>query len=192
MRTTLAVDEDIAKSFADIVKKKNMVIFSVTNDAIKLTTELLKEDIEPEEMLFFIKLVRLMDAIDVVPIPGYLNEEILNKLYYIEKDKLYEIFVKTGKEVSSVFKALMPNITNVLSFAKSLVKFFPLKKIEVEEKGGKIRLLVVGAGKSLVTTNCVLHFLRGFLEGYKTKIVEETVGIGIIDITFTPLQNYNY
>lgn len=184
MRTTLAVDENIAKNFSDIVKKKNMVIYSVTNSAIELATELIKEGINPDEALTFIKLMRVLDSIDTIPIPGYLNEEILNELYKIEKDKLYEVFQKTGKEVASVFKTLLPDLESVIELAKSLTKFFPLKKIEFEKKNNKYRLLVVGAGKSEVTTNCVAHFVRGFLSSYGAKIVEEKIGIGVLDLTF--------
>jgi len=184
MRTTLAVDEKIAKSFSEIVKKKNMVIYSVTNDAILLATELLKEGIDPTEALTFIKLMKIMDSIDVIPIPGKLNEEILNKLYSIEKDKLYEIFYKTGQEVAGVFKPFMPDLSNIIGMLNSLTKFFPLKKIEIEEKNMKYRLVATGAGKSPVTTNCVLYFARGFLNAYKANIVEEKVSTGVIDITF--------
>ncbi|HLI46049.1 MAG TPA: hypothetical protein VKU94_02535 [Geobacterales bacterium] len=184
MRTTLAVDEKVAKNFSEIVKKKNMVIYSVTNEAINLAIELLKEDIEPDEALTFIKLMKIMDSIDVIPLPGYLNEEILNKLYSVEKDALYDTFLKTGKEVAAVFKAFMPNLIDIIKLARSLIKFFPLKKIEVEELGSKYRLLVAGAGKSPVTTNCVLYFLRGFLDGYDAKILEEKVSTGVIDVIF--------
>lgn len=186
MRTTLAVDENIAKIFSDTVKKKNMIIFSVTNEAIKLATELLKEGIEPAEALTFIKLMKVMDSIDVIPIPGYLNEEILNKLYKIEKDELYDTFYKTGKEVGGVFKAFMPSLMDVLNLARSLTKFFPLKKIEVKTKNNKLRLLVAGAGKSIVTTNCVLYFVKGFLDSYGAKVIEEKVSTGVLDLTFIP------
>lgn len=184
MRTTLAVDEKIAKNFSEIVKKKNMVIYSVTNSAITLATELLKEDIDPEEALLFLRLMKVMDAVDVIPIPGYLNENLLNKLYGVEKEKLYDTFYNTGKEISMVFKAFIYDLMDVIKLARVLVKFFPLKKIEIEEKNSKYRLVVAGAGKSPVTTKCVLYFMKGFLEGYNAVILEEKSSTGIIDVTF--------
>jgi len=188
VRTTLAVDENIAKEFSKIVKEKNKVIYAVTNQAINLTIELLKEDVNPDDALMFWRLFKMIAMVDAILIPGSLNETILNKLYSYEKDKVYKIFYDTGREIALKFKVYFPDLSSLLNILNILIRFFPLKKFDLikkEEKKGTInRLILVGAGQSIITTNCVMSFIRGFFETYGAVIIKETVNLGLIDIEF--------
>jgi len=137
MRTTLAIDENIAKEFSKIVKEKNKVIFSATNSAIQLATELLKDGIELEDAILFWRLFKVFGLVDTLPIPGSLNEILLNRLYHHEKEELYKIFYETGKEIALKFKIYFADLITLLSLSNSLIKFFPLKKFEFTKLDNK-------------------------------------------------------
>lgn len=188
IRTTLAVDEKIAKEFSKVVKEKSKVIFSVTNSAIQLTTELLRDGVDPEEVHTYWQIFKLMGVIDVIPIPGTLNENILNRLYNYEKDKVYELFYETGKEVANKFKVYMTDLTQILNVVKNLGKFFPLRKIEFSTVSDKLeeryKLVLIGAGLSLVTSKCLHSFIKGFFEVYNAAIINEEVSVGFINVEF--------
>jgi len=188
IRTTLAVDEKIAKEFSKVVKEKSKVIFSVTNTAIQLTTEFLKDGVDPEEVYTYWQIFKLMGLIDIIPIPSTLNETLLNKLYSYEKEKLYDFFLETGKEVANKFKVYMSDLVQILNVVKNLVKFFPLRKIEftktTDKLGDRYKLVLIGAGLSLVTSKCLHSFIKGFFEVYNATIISEEVSVGFISIDF--------
>jgi hypothetical protein len=188
IRTTLAVDEKIAKEFSKIVKEKSKVIFSVTNSAIQLTTELLKDDVDPEEVHMYWQIFKLMGLIDVIPLPGTLNEKILNTFYNYEKEKVYELFYETGKEVANKFKIYMSDLIQILNAVKNIAKFFPLRKIEfskvTDKLGERYKLVLIGAGLSLVTSKCLHSFIKGFIEVYNATVISEVVSVGFINIEF--------
>jgi hypothetical protein len=187
MRTTLAVDENIAKEFSKIVKEKNKVIFSVTNSSIQLATELLKDDIEIEDAILFWRLFKMMGMVDTLPIPGSLNETLLNRLYKHEKDALYKIFYETGKEIALKFKIYFNDLVSLLTLTGSLIKFFPLKKFEftkLDVNKKKYKIVLVGAGQSIVATNCLVQFIKGFFEVYNAEIIKEEVTTGLVNMEF--------
>jgi hypothetical protein len=62
------------------------------------------------------------------------------------------------------------------------LKKFEFTKLDANKK--KYKIILVGAGQSIVATNCLVQFIKGFFEVYNAEIIKEEVTTGLVNVEF--------
>jgi hypothetical protein len=182
-RSSLAVESSIAEQLSKLAEEKHMTLYSLTNQILQTSLEMLREDFEPVDIKNLWQVYRILRDMDAVVLPADFMDSLIADLYKVEKDELLEKFHQLGRDVGRYLQVVSEEFDIILDIGQRFSRFFPLKKVEFKYQGdGSYEISVVGAGGRIETTRCMYEALKGILEEYGATIKDESITKGLIRV----------
>lgn len=182
-RSSIAVDSSIAEQLSKLAEEKHMTLYSLTNQILQVSLEMLREDYEPMDLKNLWQVYRILRDVDAVVLPADFMDTLIAELYRTNKDELLKRFYQLGRDVGKYLQVVSEEFDAILHIAQKVSRFFPLKKVEFKYlSNDTYEVSVVGAGGRVETTWCMYEALRGILEEYGANIKDESVTKGLIRV----------
>lgn len=177
----MAVDADLAEALSKLAEEKHMTLYSLTNQILKTSLELIRENLEIQDLKNLLTAYFILRDLDAVVLPSDFMDSVIAELYARDKELVLKKFRQLGRDVAKYLKVHTENFEELLQLARSVGRFFPLKKLEARYTSGKqYELVLVGAGSRIESTQCVYEAMKGILEEYNVRILEDEVAKGLI------------
>lgn len=187
-RTTVAVDETIAKKISTLAKKFNLVLSSFSSEALSVAGDLLEMGLMPRDLRKLATLMKIASFIDPIVLPMELFENLIRKasmcgdrcIKELEDDMSY-----WGKRVASIIKGYYEeDIESLIDAVSKASKIFALRDISVEKLSqDTIEIKLVGVGKSEITTRLTYIFIKSLFEELGYRVSLDNIGVGVIKTT---------
>jgi len=189
-RINLSVDKKVFEEFSAQADKRSMTLYAFTNESLSVISRVSAEGGSPEILYQVWRVISIMKEVDAVVFPSDIVEELVTQLYREDRKRLLAKFSELGTSMVALLKLNAEDLQGLISLAKGLVSFMPIKHVEVLSlQNGNIELILVGAGKGIETTECTNEFLKSILRGYSYVVSKEDVHPGIIRLWAETLHN---
>jgi hypothetical protein len=181
VRASLAVDAEVAEALSKLAEEKHMTLYSLTNQILKTSLELIRENLEIQDLKNLLTAYLILRDLDAVVLPSDFMDTIIAELYARDRELILKKFKQLGRDVAKYLKVHTESFEELLQLARTVGRFFPLKKLQARYIAGKqYELVLVGAGSRVESTQCVYEAMKGILEEYGVKILEDEVAKGLI------------
>ncbi len=182
-RTNLSIDRNVFEEFADQVEKRNMTMYAFANESLSVISKVAAEGGDPSSLYSIWKVVNILKEADAITLPSDFVEQLIDELYAADKERLLQHFSELGASIVGLLKIFAEDATSLSALAKEFGFIVPIKRFTLTNGGnGNIRVDVVGAGKSMATTECSTAFLKAVLNGYGYTVSKEDIHPGAIRI----------
>jgi hypothetical protein len=101
--------------------------------------------------------------LDAVVLPSDFMDTVIAELYARDRELILKKFKQLGRDVAKYLKVHTESFEELLQLARTVGRFF-----------------LVGAGSRVESTQCVYEAMKGILEEYGVKILEDEVAKGLI------------
>jgi hypothetical protein len=187
-RTTVAVDDTIAKRISALARRFNLVLSSFSSEALSVAGDLLEMGLMPRDLKKLTTVMKIASFIDPIVLPMELFESLVKKASMCGEQCIKELdgeMESWGKRVASIIKGYYEDdIESLIDAVSKASKVFALREISVERfTQNSMEIKLVGVGKSELTTRLTYTFIKGLFEGLGYKVSLESMGIGIIKIS---------
>jgi len=187
-RTTVAVDDTIAKRISALARRFNLVLSSFSSEALSVAGDLLEMGLMPRDLKKLTTVMKIASFIDPIVLPMELFESLVRKASMCGDQCIKELDSEMegwGKRVASIIKGYYEdNIESLIDAVSKASKVFALREISVEKYSqNSMEIKLVGVGKSELTTRLTYTFVKGLFEGLGYRVSLESLGVGIIKIS---------
>ncbi len=129
----------------------------------------------------FSRSVALLKQIDAMTLPSDFIDELIAKLFALDKPNILKMFRDLGSELVGILKIAAENLDELERLAKDFIALIPLKQFKINRLDeSTIEIAIVGAGRRIESTECSLEFLKSVLNGYDYTPTKSEVNIGTI------------
>ncbi len=182
-RTNLSIDRNVFDEFATQVEKRNMTMFAFANESLSVISKIAAEGGDPSSLYSIWKVVSILKEADAITLPSDFVEQLIEELYISDKERLLQHFTDLGASLVGLLKIFAEDANSLSALAKEFGFIVPIKRFTLSNGGnGNIQVDVVGAGKSMATTECSTAFLKAILNGYGYLVFKEDLHPGAIRI----------
>ncbi len=182
-RTNLSIDRNVFEEFATQVEKRNMTMFAFANESLSVISKIAAEGGDPSSLYSIWKVVSILKEADAITLPSDFVEQLIEELYVSDKERLLRHFSDLGASLVGLLKIFAEDANSLSALAKEFGFIVPIKRFTLSNGGnGNIQVDVVGAGKSMATTECSTAFLKAVLNGYGYSVFKEDLHPGAIRI----------
>jgi hypothetical protein len=179
VRTNLSIDKGVFEEFAAEADRRKMTLFAFANESLSAITKISQEGGNPEEFYRIWRVLSILREVDVITLPSDFVEDFIERLYKDDPQLTKSKFRNLGTSIVGLLKMAAENIEDLTPLAKDFGFFIPIKHFELRKlKDGTVQLDVVGAGKTIETTECSAEFLKSILAGYGYAVTREELHPG--------------
>ncbi len=187
-RTTVAVDDSIAKRISTLAKRFNLVISSFSSEALSVAGDLLEMGMMPRDLKKLMVAMKIASFVDPVILPMDLFESLVTKACMCGEpciEKLDEEVALWGKRVGSIIKGYYEgDIESLIETVSKASKVFALKEVSVDKIApNTMKIKLVGAGRSEITTRITYTFIKNLFEELGYNVSLNSMGVGVIKFT---------
>lgn len=180
-RTNLSIDRNVFEEFAAQVEKRNMTMFAFANESLSVISKIAAEGGDPASLYSVWKVTTILKEADAITLPSGFVEDLIEELYSTNKERLLEHFRDLGGSLVGLLKIFAEDVTSLSGLAKEFGFIVPLKRFSMSNGvNGNIQVDVVGAGKTMATTECSCEFLKAVLSGYGYSVIKADLHPGAI------------
>ncbi|MCL7401254.1 MAG: hypothetical protein LZ168_00490 [Thaumarchaeota archaeon] len=182
-RVSLAVEAEVAQALSKLAEEKHMTLYSLTNQILKTAIELLRENLEIQDLKDLLLGYTILRDLDAVVLPSDFMDSLISELYTRDKELVLKKFRQLGRDVGKYLKVYTESFEDLLQLAHKVGRFFPLKRLESRYiSREQYELVIVGVGRRIESTECVYEAMNGILEEYDVKIIEGEMTKGLIKV----------
>ncbi len=182
-RTSIAVEEGIARELAALAREKKMTLYAFVNEVFGVMIKLMKEGAEPRDIDDLWNVYKILSEADAVVLPSRFMDEIIAKLYENHQAWLFQMFNQLGRETSTLIRLHAQDLEQLINLASSYIKYLPIKDVKSRYLGDCVyEIGLIGVGGRIESTKCVLEFIKGLLSEYNASIIEQKVSPGVIHL----------
>ena len=187
-RTTVAVDDTIAKRISTLARKFNLVLSSFSSEALSVAGDLLEMGLMPRDLKKLTTIMKIASFTDPMVLPMDLFESLVKKASMCGEQCVKELEGEMeywGKRVASIIKGYYEeDIESLVDAVSKASKVFALREISVEKfTQNSMEIKIVGVGKSELTTKLTYTFVKSLFEGLGYRVSLDSMGVGIIKIS---------
>jgi hypothetical protein len=183
-RVNLSIDRVVFDEFANQVNKRNMTLYAFANECLAAMSKIAEEGGDPAELYNVWKVLTILKEAEVVTLPSGFLESLILELYQTNKAVLLKHFRDLGEQMVGLLTVFADDVPTLAKLAKDFTFVVPIKHFSVlngtSNHDGNLRIDVVGAGKSIESTECSSEFLKAVIEGYGYSVVKEELHPGTI------------
>ncbi len=180
-RTNLSIDRTVFEEFAAEAGRRNMTMFAFANESLAAISKISAEGGDPSSIYSVWKVVSILKEADAITLPSDFVEELIEELYSADKERLLQHFADLGASLVGLLKIFADDAASLTALAKEFGFIVPIKRFSLSNgNNGNIEVDVVGAGKSIATTECSTAFLKAVLNGYGYSVVKDDLHPGAI------------
>lgn len=186
-RTTVAVEESVARRISALARRFNLVISSFSTEALGVAGDLLEMGLLPRDLKKLTVALKIASFLDPVVLPMDLFESLVKKASACGDQCVEELtkeMEEWGRRVASVVKSYYEdNLESLLDAVSKASKIFALREIAVEKISHEaMEVKIVGVGKSELTTRLTYMFIKNFFQTLGYNVKPDGLGVGIIRI----------
>jgi len=182
-RTNISIDRKVFEEFSAQADRRNTTLYALANQSLSVISKISAEGGDPDSLYQVWRVLSIMKEVDAVIFPSDIIEELVTRLYRDDKKQLLTRFSDIGTSMVALLKLTAEDLQGLISLVKGLITFMPIKHMEVLSlQNGGIKVILVGAGKGIETTECSSEFLKSVLRGYGYEISKEEIHPGIIQM----------
>lgn len=180
-RSNISVEQSVFEEFSSQADRQDKTLYAFTNEALSVVAKISSEGGNPADLYRQWRSVSLLKQIDCITLPSYFIDDLIAKLYSVDKASLLKMFQDLGSELVGVFKIAANNLDELEKLAKDFIPILPLKQFKIDRLDDTtIEVSIVGAGRRIESTECTLEFLKSVLNGYGYTPIKNEVNIGTI------------
>ncbi|MDG6906804.1 MAG: hypothetical protein JRN20_13570, partial [Nitrososphaerota archaeon] len=180
-RTNISVDQTVFEEFASQAERQNKTLFAFANESLSAVAKISSEGGNPAELYRLWRSVSLLKQIDVITLPSDFIDELIAKIYSLDKPSLLNMFRNLGSELVGVLKIAAENLDELGQLAKDFTALLPVKQFKISRlDGSSVEIGIVGAGRRIESTECTLEFLKSILNGYGYTVTKNEINVGTI------------
>ncbi len=180
-RTNISVDQSIFEEFSSQAERQNKTLFAFANESLSAVAKISAEGGNPADLYRFWRSVALLKQIDVITLPSDFIDELISKIYALDKSIILKMFRDLGSELVGVLKIAAENLDELGLLAKDFTALLPVKQFKISKlDGSEVEIGIVGAGRRIESTECTLEFLKSILNGYGYTVTKNEINVGTI------------
>lgn len=180
-RINISIDQSVFEEFASQADRENKTLYAFANESLSAVAKIAAEGGNPSDLYRLWRTISLLKQIDVITLPSDFIDELIAKLYSVDKTGLLKMFRDLGSELVGVLKIAAENLDELEKLAKDFIPMLPLKQFKIERLDETtIEVAIVGAGRRIESTECSLEFLKSILHGYGYTPTKNEINIGTI------------
>ena len=181
VRTNLSIDKAVFEEFAAEADRRKMTLFAFANESLEAITKISQEGGNPDEFYKIWRVLSILRQVDVITLPSDFVDDLIESLYRVDSAATRAKFRELGSSLVGLLKRAAENIEDLGPLAKDFGFIIPIKHFALTApKPGIVQVDVVGAGKTLETTQCSSEFLKAIIEGYGYAVIREDLHPGTI------------
>jgi len=182
-RSNISVDQGVFKAFASEAERQDKTLFAFTNESLEAVTKISAEGGNPTELYRLWRSVALLKEMDVITLPSDFIDELIAKIYALNKQELLKMFRDLGTRLVGVLKFAADDLDELGQLAKDFIALIPIKQFKISKTDEQtVEIEIVGAGRRIESTECTLEFLKSILNGYGYAILKNEINVGTIRI----------
>lgn len=180
-RTNISVDQSVFEEFSSQAERQNKTLFAFANESLLAVAKISAEGGNPAELYRLWKSIMLLKQIDVITLPSDFIDELVAKIYSLDKPTLLRMFRNLGSELVGVLKIAAENLEELGQLAKDFTALLPVKQFKISNLDETtVEIGIVGAGRRIESTECTLEFLKSILNGYGYTMTKNEINVGTI------------
>ncbi|MDG6939123.1 MAG: hypothetical protein JRN39_01815 [Nitrososphaerota archaeon] len=180
-RTNITVDRSVFQEFSSQVKRQNKSLFASANESLLAVSKIYAEGGTAPDIYRLWRLASVLKQIDVITLPSDFVDELLGKLYEMDRASLLQMFAKMGSGLVGLLRITADDVRSLNEIAKDFMLILPLKKLKLTEADpDSIEIDMVGAGGTFVSAECTAEFITALLNGYGYTETKREIGLGTV------------
>ncbi|MDG6997888.1 MAG: hypothetical protein JRN15_02105 [Nitrososphaerota archaeon] len=180
-RTNISVDQSVFEEFSSQAERQNKTLFAFANESLLAVAKISAEGGNPSELYRLWRSVMLLKQIDVITLPSDFIDELVAKIYSLDKPTLLKMFRNLGSELVGVLKIAAENLEELGQLAKDFTALLPVKQFKISNiDGSTVEIGIVGAGRRIESTECTMEFLKSILNGYGYTVTKNEINVGTL------------
>jgi hypothetical protein len=181
VRTNLSIDKGVFEEFAAEADRRKMTLFAFANESLSAVTKISREGGNPEEFYKIWRVLSILRQVDVITLPSDFVDDLIERQYRVDSAATKAKFRDLGTSLVGLLKMAAENIEDLSPLAKDFGFFIPIKRFSLAIlTSGFLQVDVVGAGKTIETTQCSAEFLKSIIAGYGYAVAKEELHPGTI------------
>ena len=181
-RTSISVDQEVFEEFSSQAKRRDKTLFAFANESLSAMAKISAEGGDPSEIRKLWSSISLLRQIDVITLPSDFVDELIAKMYAVDREALLKMFSELGSNLVGVLRIAAKNLSELADLANNFTMLLPIKRLRISRSSGDevVEIEVVGAGRKIESTECSFVFLQSILNGYGYKVTEHEMNLGTI------------
>ncbi len=179
-RVNISISKDVFEEFSFQAKRNKRTLYSFANEALSVVAKISSEGGSASEIYKFWRSLSLMKTVDVFAFPSDLADEIIARLYSLDKHGIMRTFNEAGSRFGGFLKVFAEGIDELHKLVQDVSFILPLRQFNFTKKNDTIEIAVIGAGRRIESTECFFEFIKSILSSYGYVIVSSEIGIGTV------------
>ena len=178
VRTNLSIDKEVFEEFAAEADRRNMTLYAFANESLSAISKISQEGGSPEEFYRIWRVLSILRQVDVITLPSDFVDDLIERQYKADPQLTKAKFRELGTSIVGLLKMAAENVEDLASLAKDFGFFVPIKHFGLQSRDGRVQVDVVGAGKTIETTECSAEFMKAIFAGYGYAVTREELHPG--------------
>jgi len=185
-RTNISVDQQVFEEFSSQAEQQNKTLFAFANESLTAVSKICAEGGSPADLYSLWRSFSILKQVDVITLPSDFVDELVSKLYVIDKATPLNMFHNLGASLVGLLRIAAEDLDKLADLAKDFTAILPVKQFKiVKQDENSVELDIVGAGRKLESTECTFEFVKAVLNGYGYTVTKHEISIGTLRIWAT-------
>src|SRR5437899_2738564 len=182
-RTNISVDQQVFEKFSSQAGLQNKTLFAFANESLATISRICVEGGSPVELYSLWRSFSILKQVDVITLPSDFVDELVFKLYSVDKVSLLKMFQNLGASLVGLLRIAAEDLDKLAELAKDFTAILPVKHFKISKQDAdSLELDIVGAGRKIESTECTFEFVKAVLNGFGYNITKHEIGIGTLRI----------
>ncbi len=117
-RTNISVDQQVFEEFSSQADQQNKTLFAFANETLTAISKICAEGGSPAELYSLWRSFSILKQIDVITLPSDFVDELVAKLYALDKTSLLKMFQNLGASLVGLLKIAAEDLDKPSKIAK--------------------------------------------------------------------------
>ena len=182
-RTSISIDQGVFEELSAQAQRQNKTLFAFANESLSAVAKISAEGGNPVDLVKLWRSIMLLKEIDVITLPSDFMDELIAKIYVLDKHDLLKRFRDLGSQLVGVLKIAAENLDELGELARDFTALIPVKQFKIIKLSNQtVEIAIVGAGRRIESTECTLEFLKSILNGYGYTVTKNEINVGTLRI----------
>jgi len=182
-RTSISIDQGVFEELSAQAQRQNKTLFAFANESLSAVAKISAEGGNPADLVKLWRSIMLLKEIDVITLPSDFMDELIAKIYVLDKHDLLKMFKDLGSQLVGVLKIAADSLDELGELARDFTALIPVKQFKIIKLSNQtVEIAIVGAGRRIESTECTLEFLKSILNGYGYTVTKNEINVGTLRI----------
>lgn len=169
-RLNVSLKANLVSEIEEEAEKEGKTASSVVAEACRNYIEISRSGIRSEDVQKSLVLLKLVRALDAVPVPSLLLDYMIVASLDHSHDQTLEKWRERGAVTGNIVKQYAPDIVKLKEMADSYSSMLPMDFLNIEISGDNVSVVISGVGYSRQAAMCTCEGIVGFMGAYGLEI----------------------